>query len=788
MCSKRLFILVHLFLFMFAGELFAVELPPKAQRKPKVFDEDNNIVKSCTWEKIAEEKNWNELELSSKPWLVFVANDGAIAYESSSSLSKQLMRLDFMDEFYIAKLNGDYALLFYSKHKITNNLDIPSSCRKQCVKKANGVYEDGSVGWVKIDDLLLWRVCPQTEKGVYQKIVVVKDLEHITDRAQLERTPKLYKSEYCIGDTALPVSYLDFYFLFKRTSNGNALVCLNYKAGDKMHDEIIGWIEYGEYIKWNTRICWEVAFKEDDKIDLNDAAMTFSTLDYASKYDISNLRSKSKITKERKDSKFPRNPILNYDDKKRVAHLAVIGNLEGKGATDEERFRIHKLIDDMEKNMSSINIVFVMDATRSMERSFSEMRKALKDISMYRYNNKLTIKYGAVLFRNYEDERIGDLLEVENLTTNIETIANFLNGDKCRSVSDNVQEAMFRGLDRAVDLFENPREANFIILVSDVSSEIKGKYTQDYIIKRLAEKKVNLVAFQSAWNSKYGSDFGPQIKSIIQGLLRKVHYSDKRESINGVTYYIQDPKNDWPLRPMAYRIADEQNTKSEVLYDFTVNIIEDFIRKTESNILKMKSSVGVGSDNDIDHSVCEGLIRDSIITSCEQLKGPIKVNGYSKMYFSNQKQMFVPCVFMAEKELARFIDGLEIVVRNTSKDRRARLQEQCKDIILSYTGQLEIAERDKSAISDEEMDKIIESIETECGYSFYPDVKKHIHDSEILNEDDYRFLVKRLEEDIETLKMIQGEKPNQPQSSCISQNGMRYYYILLRDMPLVIKK
>lgn len=781
MCSKKYFLLFVLVIFLFAEDLYAIKLPEKALGKPRVFTDK---WRSDTWDEVAAKRSWGN-DFTSNPWLVHVANNGAVAYESPSSSSKQLMALDFMDDLYVAQHSGDFVLVFYSPVRM-NSLDIPASCRKQCVKNRKGYLEEGWVGWVNVDDLLLWSDCPRTKDGVYKKIAVVKNIDNENmSKESMQSAPILYNRESCSGDSVGGCSEFEFYFWYKKSNNGSAaLVYKHYRTEDVMKGEKIGWIDNSEYIQWNTRICWEVAFDEGDNEKLNDTARTFQEEKYACVYDISKQRTGTKIDLLRKDPKIPRSPILNYNKDNGVAHMSVIGNSKGSGLTEEKRLWIYEQIAKYEKALSSINIVFVMDATRSMERTFSEMRKALTKVSEYRHGN-LTIKYGCVAFRNFEDERTGDLVEICPLT-DAGTVIKFLDGVKCKSVSDNVQEAMFYGLDKAAEMFDNSDESNFVILVSDVSSEVKGKYNENSIIEKFAQKRINLVAFQSAWNSKYGYDFGTQVKDIIRGILKKLKCEEKKVSNNGVTHYVQDG---FPLRPMAYRIADEQNTSSNVLYSFAVDIINDFINKTESNKERLIKETSGGTGTDIDFSVCKELIERGIISKCEDLKYAIKVQGYSKMWFrvpdAADRRMFKPCLFLAQSELSDLIQDLEQVTSSNSLNRRAELQKQCINMILSYTGQRDIAEKDKRTISKQELQDMIISIEKECGYRFDNDVKMHIYDSEKLSDDDIERVIKRLKEDIVRLKAVQCDKNSYTNNG--QDNDNRYYYILLRDMPLVRK-
>jgi Mg-chelatase subunit ChlD len=762
---------------MLAFDALAYDFPKEAKGKPQKFDD---VTGSESWEADARNGNWGNF--TQKPWLVYVVNEGAAAYNESRSSSGIFMTLDYLDDFYVADLQNGYALLFYSNVGL-KNLTIPESCRKWSTKN-NGTLEDGFVGWVRIDDLLLWSICPRTKDGVFKKIAVVKNFEKINGEDGVKKIPKLYWDAYCTIEK-MSIEDLSFYFLFKENANGNAFVYKDYRIDGKnggVEDKEMGWkmdagwINDYDYIPWNTRVCWEVAFDDGSGTELNDEAITFKTKQAAVDLDMTKICSKSEITGNRKDPKFPRSPILDYNQDG-VASMAVIGSSNGSSVSEERRMEAMNIINDLATSMSSINVVFVMDATRSMERSFGEMRDAVKKVSGYKLAQN--INYGVVVYRNYDDEKNGDLFDFCPLTKDVKKIEDFFMSVKCKSVSPEPREAMFYGLDKAADMFKNPDESNFVILITDVSSmnpDGKGLTTES-IAKKYAENRINLVAFQSAWNSKYSSDFGTQVKKIIYGIYSEYDgytskkYEVKKDSDNGVFKYYQ--KDRWPLRPMAFQIAEDGKASSNDLQQLVVGIILDFVEKTEDNIYRLKALVG--SDN-IFLSLFDGLEKKGLRES--DLKGMIKVQAYSEMYNSNGKQMFVPCLFMTDKELSELIDELRYVLKDKNN---LEMQRQCKKLVLSYSGQLSIANKIINDISNSEMEKLIQSIEKECNYTFDDKVKRLISNSQALTDAEFGVLCKMLDVDISKLEKLRGK-------FYLPQNGHKYYYILLEDMPLITKQ
>ena len=162
---------------------------------------------------------------------------------------------------------------------------------------------------------------------------------------------------------------------------------------------------------------------------------------------------------------------------------------------------------------------------------------------------------------------------------------------------------------------------------------------------------------------------------------------------------------------------------------------------------------------------------------CDDLKGTVRISGHTRRLWAQGKRMFVPCVFLADKELNDLIRDLEQVTRGTVVNTKGELQKVFKKLILSYTGQQLTAD----AMTD--FKRIIESIELECGYTFDYNVKKHVLNPNQLSDSEIQQLVNRLKNSIRVLKAKQNDS-----STYKEQDGNKYYYILLEDMPLVTRQ
>lgn len=778
----------------------AFDMPDRAYPKPKVFDELNSSQK---WEMYLE----NDISVYLKgnnPWRVFITDENAVAYTSSSSSDVLTADIHFMESFYVADVKDRRLLLFYCDQReyitATDSLIIPVKIRNTPSKLGRkGVRENGYVGWVDIDDLLLWDICPYTSRGIFDKVAIAKDIDNATS-GTIHTMPEMFIDKHCTvhSTSNMYVDALDFYFVLKRDASGNVLVYKNYEMKERMENERIGWLELGQFIDWNTRICWEPAFSEYDSHPINDYAYTFRSPEDAGNYDLTKKRSSTPLGKERKSTQIlPRSPVLEYEDG--VALLSVLSNAKGEDLSTD----VEKIINDLatlENSLAQVNVVFVMDATSSMKKCFPAMSKAVRNITKSDYDgerSRTDVRFGVVAYRNYKDKK-GPYKFIEScpLTDQPDRIEDFLDtiSKNCNSIATDLQEAMFAGLAYAADSMAwTPNGSNYIILIGDVTSKDPDEagLTTRKIIQKLYEKEINLIAFQASnqgntenWN------FGSQVRRIIVGILQQHGYaidniSNQLVNKTNVALSLYDQPNGeerWPLRPMGFQFSTKSNVDETELEALVTHVIKDFIVSTESNIKRLADAKAQAQGGATpDPSVCEELIRKRVIRKCEDLKGIIKVKGYAQLW-NERKRMFVPCIFLAEKELKDLISEIRAATKSNAQNQRVDVADVCKKLVLSYTGQ----EFDQKTI-DSNFKSIIESVQKECGYSFLPLLEKHISDPRKLGEKYFNILLERLSAGADTLTSILNET-DPAKISYKEQDGRKYFYILLPQMPLVIQQ
>jgi len=769
-----------------------IVFPEKMKGRPEMFNETSK--NSYRWDEIAVSGKYGRF--TDNVWTVYVINANATIFMSSSGMSTLTKtELRFMEDFYVADIVGNRALLFFSERKIIDLGYSYDAERKKVIKNQiekdysiikGNKRTDGCIGWVNVKDLLLWEICPRTEEGIFKKVAVVKDVNNATAGTFRDTRTELFADPECRTHFS-PARYLnplDFCYAFRHSSSGENVLVYNayrFSSGIKMENQQIGWIKQSEYIDWNTRICWEPAFKGE----LNNYAYAFDSEENAEDENIHNILSKVQLNpgKRKNAQTFPRFPVVDFD--RSIALLSVLGM--GNSNVDFEK--VQREYQTLENSLNRINIVFVMDATNSMRPCFDAVRKAVDDISTYKYKNE-NVYFGVVVYRNYKDAASGGLDQYLPLTNDCDRVSDFLSKVNCFSASADPQEAMFHGLDYAADKMDwHGSISNFVVLITDVSTKNPDErgLTSNYIINKYANKKINLVSYQvrSQKDASY-RNFSGQMIDITEGILVKLGYpitSDYNQRTKGFMYTQTTTQKKFPLRPMAvrYKNADDNSINSNELTNFATNIIKVFIEETDKARLGLKNHEA-GGETEFGNAICEELIRKGAIRKCEDLQGfTFKVSAYSFMNFhpyDDMKKMYTPCVFMSDKEYEDLLSELEKVIRGTSQNRREALRNAAIKLILSYSGQ-----KNSFEISSGDIIKHINEIERECGYSFYRDVKDLIRKPESLSDNQINTIVNRLDEEIAHLRSLRNKQENYKY-----QDGHKYFYILLEDMPMVIKQ
>ena len=769
-----------LFATMCCGTIKAqMTLPDKAMGIPKVFLDEEE---SWNWADIVSNRSWGEC--SSQFWRVYVDRDGVKAHESPNVTSKVVNIFNFMDKddiLYVARIQNGYALLYKEKYEQTN-LAISKNAKSQ--------------GWVSVDELLLWSTCPRTTSQVYQKAVILKDVDELQNKKDLNvASPEFSKSPSSMVSTGRRATDLEFYFVYKIV-NGSALLLEDNKITTAIASSKKGWMRQGLYTQWNDRLCFEPNFGRDVE---GEEAAVFSEKTSARMFKSNGGTSrdlnpiwKEALGEKRWAPKKVRFPVIEMDR----SYIATVGTISSFASSNgnvntSEIDRITNQIDAIESKLRRINVVFVMDGTNSMRNYYQPMAKALTQAMSQNEMQGTNIYFGAVVYRNYADEKEGRLVDKKQLTQDYMSVANWLVGQECRSIGASHYEAMYYGIETALDQMNWSKDnCNFLVLVGDAANanqDAKGK-TLEGIAKKITDKGVNLVVFQANHldHSAY-HDFPLQVQKLMFNELGKltnriIARSDFKLQNQLYTYKNSD---NFMIISAGFRFAEINKSESESnLKNLVEDKIVDFKRQAEENLTRLRTALeGLGGSSDMTE-FAEGAIEflkekgfaDADIRMLKERNTTLKIKGFATRV-AGTTDVFTPCVFMAKPELDLLIQSLSSVNSNVSENPRKDLQDAIKSLALSYVGQ-------NANADDLEVDDVMNAVlglTSITGQSVLSGINiKDITNPAKVSQAQINDFMESIAKDVDRLKKKRTDK------SCYfdSPNGLRYYYILFEDMPL----
>lgn len=773
-------IIVSLFLLNICILNAKIQLPAKAMGKPEIFRNESS---SYRWEEVAEKREWGKL--SQEFWRVYIDRDGVIAREEPNSYSKSLKSLNFMDmsdALFVAEIQNGFALLYTEKEEQTN-LNISKNAH--------------AVGWVSVDNLLLWSHCLRTNNQVYRKAVILKDVDEYQRSSEVKNddytSPRFSESPYKMISTGYRAKDMEFYFVYK-TVNGAALLFQDNKLENNVGIAKKGWMLKGFYTTWNERICFEPNHGQsmtDTKIGVFkgvDDAVKFRDGESVPK---NNELWTSNCPIDRWPAKKTRFPVLNMYENA-IANVGTICMLsDGKsGSFSANDIQIAKdKLDRLQRLRRQINVVFVIDGTKSMSNYYKPVANALVKYMKQISAKEANIYFGAVVYRNYADEKNNRLIEKFDLVKGGAGLSNWLVSRECSSIGQTHYEAMYYGLDFAIDNIKwNEDNCNFIILVGDAANDPNDRrFNANKIAEKMVKKGINLVAFQANHlNHPAYHKFTDQVQEIINIAWQRSSGKQMKREYNKYedkTYLFKYENEDlFPIFVAGQRYADiDQSEDANKLQSLVEKRIEDFKEISDKNIIALQKVIDGGGDVDSE-KYAPGVIKylksrglsDSDIKNL--MNGQLKIKGYTSRT-SNDKDVFVCSVFFTKVELEELIKSLRSVTKDVSQNQRKELQDALKNLALTYIGQ----GKDYSEMSVLDIIQAVSGLTNVTSKS----VLKGVDLMGITNQN--RVQDREIKEIIDTLsKAADRLEKRKVDKQCYydSPNGLRYYYILMEDMPL----
>lgn len=595
--------------------------------------------------------------------------------------------LDFMQQVYVTERQGNW-------FKIVN-LEI-----------VDGDLEYVEKGWMKAENLLLTSYALSNESSITKKGLVLVNLDNIADFKMMvkaaEQGQKLkqytfyedpQKSKVRGNETELEIRYV------LKELNGIKLLSRNDRldnlsASDR-ENNVNGWMANVNITDWDTRVCLETTYGKDyAEVYKGKTIPVFIKESQLDAFVRNNIESPTEeiyahsIKEKRKSTVMMRMPILeNYEnsDKKKVATL---GSVSGKSGDerDDLKGRAKEEVEELRTKRNNINVLFVVDATKSMDDFFPAVRKGIqKIIALNNERFKKEMRFSVAVYRDYADGEAA--FENIPLTDDVQSIYNFLASVRIGSVGKAREEAVYNGLLRGLDeSLMDPKQSNVVVLIGDAGNEIpdaKG-YNHEQVTNKLLQYNASLVTFQVYYGIQSAYEaFNTDAIDYFYNMGAK---TDKKQDLIPNLAPIPNQPNSYELKfkdpetgQLEYFVeagfgrfiyaSDNKAMPISVLQDNLANAMNNYLRRLDEEInnyndllrngkskVKDRSKFDEANEQNLrDHLRDQGFTEDEIDVALESF-AEFSMSGFTNMRFYNKPlKNFAPVVFLSDEEVDNMI-------------------------------------------------------------------------------------------------------------------------------------
>lgn len=772
-----------------ASMMLSISLAATAQSMPKRCSafKPNQLIKESIREADIQQlksSDYGQTQKStSKHWIVYSDRENNQTYVSSTgNATKEKLKLN--EKLRIAEIANGRALVYSEPVAKTSwpRISADAVCR----------------GWIPMDNLLLWDVCLSDEHGVYEKALLCLNGNFKgSDRGYGYLNPNESANKIELDPT-----FRIYYVVKKASVNGMkvALLASQSKMEGYSSQNLYAWVPEKMYISWNQRTCLERTWDKEDIKTL--AKSGYSAYIYSDEY----LRNKVtepinfEVSKSdphpNEDDEFyrwpgeaMRYPILDgtKPESDKYECSALIGN--AGGAFIDPTLKIKK---EILENRSHVNIIILLDATKSMNEFATSVYNAIKSGCDY-FENSFTVKIGVMLYRDRADGQYET--EWFNFTKSTDpSLLKFIQeGGKygyASSPSDKTNtESLFYGMNEALRRFRNPKESNMLMVVGDCgNNQSDTRVNQEALINAIVTKNVNVVGFQVE-KRRDNADwecFNTDLVQIIRKSLQKKYDNIDKGSVVSAKPFndryefknTQDPEN--YLFVAEHRTSlTNQRMKPDKLRELMTGVIGGYSAKIQElldAIVRGGANVRFGgktSDSKGPVTISEKWLEQIFGTT--DVSGLVGFTGWTPKMKDDIK-IWKSDVFFTHEELSELISGLEplyLVARNTTNMDRKPFVDAVKKSVKKMAPGVNI--------SDKNIDDLLQRV---MGINEPTPIMKHpisdVLDNQKIKDPEYRLILSTFKKNYETLKRIV-ENSRYPYK--MEYNRVTYYWIPVEDMP-----
>lgn len=770
-----------------------VKLPVNCEAAlPKLLA--TNLIKQSDVSKVMSSGNYGQSDTRKTYWIAYSDRENNTTYQSPGGSAYG--KLEFNEPVRIAKISGDYALVYSEPAK---GMVYPKISERAT-----------SRGWVSMKHLLLWNSCPTNEQMIYNKALIVMNLDQ---RQNMDGQALCYKNPAQKDRGTRLRTNMEFYFVMKEEGN-LSLLARQYKIGGTMTDQVLyGWVNKAYYIPWDQRSCLEPNWNKEvaDYFAANNSKATvYENKDLTNPKSIMPLGRENSVPGRNDANKYRLNPTAmrfpildNKTGNSNLYHCTAFAG-SGGGTTEvpvggggEETV----FIDNTLKEKSIINLIVVIDGTSSMENFYKPMQEAIQQANTFFGTQNRTVRVGVVIYRDYLDGQY--LTEVQPMVSpNDPGLAAFLsNGGKygIKSHPDDKTwaEALYKGLEVALDAGKmgySPNNSNIMFVVGDCGNDLDDKkcLSEPAIVSKMAANHIQLASFQVRYQNEHAFLlFRKQMNDIVRANMEK-QYSELDKGERGI-------KGGFKEIPHGYEFKLQRETNffmgsshfaeqgkemmAANLYELVKSRYEQFgtvidlWMKTinEGDVTLSGASENVGY---MERKFLESIFTKEQIERIKKNSSLMACSGYTEKKDASGREYWKPVLYMSSDEFAALREKLKPVsdaAKRGGTDRRPYVN-AIKALIRAQLPDLSEAELNNMSV--EEIMTVIGGLNLSIGATNGRTLLQ-IQNETIVNQAEFDGMVQAFNKKYNKLERM--AEQNYPFK--VERNNSTYYWLPAEDLP-----
>ncbi len=370
----------------------APKLPSKVKvGKPEILVSSGSTYKYDDLMRVFNEGNkWGIQKTSSKfYWNVFSDRANNPLYSDASKTKILDNVLGFKQKVIIAEVKNNMALV-YEDPKMENFPEIPSYAK--------------SLGWIPIENLLLWEKCPTDEHSVQRKALIAINLR---EAKEIKDFYYYYDDPVKDDDSTRLNMDMQYYFIMKETPNGSR-VLLSTASTLENGRELLGWVDREVFSRWDQRAClepnWDTVFVDKHKgkgkqVDIyQNKSMSEGGIVASWEYGRSN-DDKERQYRYRMFSEQLRYPILDkVNEENDWIHCTVFSDNTRKANFDDDSRSITNYVNRIRQMRKQMNIIFAVEASTDMREVLPAIRESIEKCNSFG-GQGYVVRVGVVLYR-----------------------------------------------------------------------------------------------------------------------------------------------------------------------------------------------------------------------------------------------------------------------------------------------------------------------------------------------------------------------------------------------------